>query len=221
MSKTLDLRPFPLFLPGPLDRPAAQAWLDGQPEAIRRVTYIDESGSLMQKPVIDAGAFVDPSALLIGGMIVSPGCYIGPKAVIRLDENDVPEPLIIGRESNVQDFALIHSHTTSIGKRVIVAHQAVVHGATVEDEAALYIQAVADGGTTIGRGSFLDQGSYVGKSIRLAPRRYVAPGVKVLTQGQADELPPVPDTIERIRLHVLELNALHVERHLACAPDGG
>jgi carbonic anhydrase/acetyltransferase-like protein (isoleucine patch superfamily) len=216
------LKPFPLFLEKPLCHADALEWLKGQPEDVRRVTYVDPDGVLMQKPVIEEGTYVDPSAFLIGGMILRSGCYIGPQAVIRLDENNVAEPLILGVESNIQDFALVHSNTTKMGERVIVAHQAIVHGAIIEDDVALYIQAVADGGgTVIGRGSFLNQGSYVGKGVKVPAGRHVEPGRIVLTQAEADALPAVPEAVEEVRLHVLELNRLHVKRHLelGCAPD--
>jgi len=217
----MNLRPFPLFVEGVSDRHAAEHWLDQQPNDVRRVTWVDAEGRLMQKPVVDPGSYVDPHALLIGGLIIRTGCYIAPFAVIRLDENNVPEPLIIGEESNIQDHALVHSHTTRIGERVIVAHQAVVHGAVLEDEVTLYIQAVADGnGTVIGRGSFIDQGAYVGKGIKVPPGRLVAPGRKVLTQQEADELPPVPEKLLKIQKQVLQLNKLHVERHLNLVPEG-
>lgn len=210
-----NLKPFPLFPDEPLTHSQALNWLQSQPEDVRLVTYVDPDGLLMQKPVIEEGTYVDPSALLIGGMILRPGCYIGPQAVIRLDENNVAEPLILGAESNIQDFALVHSNTTRIGQRVIIAHQAIVHGAVIEDDVALYIQAVADGGgTVIGKRSFLNQGSYVGKGVKVPPGRHVEPGRRILTQAEADALPAVPEAIEQIRLHVLELNKLHVKRHL-------
>jgi carbonic anhydrase/acetyltransferase-like protein (isoleucine patch superfamily) len=217
----MNLRSFPLFVEGVDNREAAERWLDDQTGEVRRVTWVDADGRLMQKPVVEPGSYVDPCALLIGGLIIRPGCYIAPFAVIRLDENNVPEPLIVGEQSNIQDHALVHSHTTRIGNRVIVAHQAVVHGAVLEDEVTLYIQATADGnGTVIGRGSFLDQGAYVGKGIKVPAGRHVAPGRKVLTQPEADALPPVPEKLVEIQKHVLELNRLHVERHLQLVPEG-
>ena len=217
----MNLRPFPLFIDEVTDRDAAERWLDKQPQDVRRVTWVDAEGRLMQKPVVDPGSYVDPHALLIGGLIIRPGCYIAPFAVVRLDENNVPDPLIVGAESNIQDHALVHSHTTRIGDRVIVAHQAVVHGAVLEDDVTLYIQAGADGnGTVIGRGSFLNEGSYVGKGIKVPPGRHVAPGQKVLTQAEADALPPVPEKLVEIQKHVLELNQLHVRRHLKLIPEG-
>jgi carbonic anhydrase/acetyltransferase-like protein (isoleucine patch superfamily) len=217
----MNQRSFPLFLEEAATREAAERWLDRQTRDVRRVTWVDADGRLMQKPVVEPGSYVDPRALLIGGLIIRPGCYIAPFAVIRLDENNVAEPLLVGAESNIQDQALVHSHTTRIGNRVIVAHQAIVHGAVLEDEVTLYIQATADGdGTVIGRGSFLNQGAYVGKGVKIPPGRHVAPGRKVLTQKEADQLPPVPEQLAEIQKHVLELNRLHVKRHLQMVPEG-
>ena len=194
----------------------AREWLQTQSEAVRRVTRVDGQGRLVQEPVVEDGAWVDPTARLIGGMIIGAGCYVGPYAVIRLDEKPTPEPLVIGRGSNVQDGAVIHSTTQRIGSRVIVAHQAIVHGAIVEDDVTIYIQAVVDGGgSVIGRGAFLHQGSYVGKGIRLPAGRYVPPGAKILTQADADALGPVPDALLHVREHVLESNDAHVQRYLS------
>ena len=194
----------------------ARLWLDAQSEAVRRVTRIESGGRLVQEPVIEEGAFVDPTARLIGGMIICAGCYVGPYAVIRLDEKPSPEPLVIGRGSNVQDCAVIHSTTQRIGSRVIVAHQAIVHGAIVEDDVTVYIQAVVDGGgTVIGRGAFLHQGCYVGKGVRVPDGRYVPPGAKILAQAEADALGPVPEPLLRVRAHVLESNDAHVKRYLS------
>jgi carbonic anhydrase/acetyltransferase-like protein (isoleucine patch superfamily) len=191
-------------------------WLEAQSEAVRRVTRIDASGRLLQEPVVEDGAWVDPTARLIGGMIIGAGCYVGPYAVIRLDEKPTPEPLIIGRGSNVQDCAVIHSTTQRIGSRVIIAHQAIVHGAVVEDGVTIYIQAVVDGGGAIvGRGAFLHQGCYVGKGVRVPAGRYVEPGRKILTQAEADALGPVPEALLHVREHVLESNDAHVRRYLS------
>jgi len=202
--------------PGALgSRDDARRWLDAQSEAVRRVTRIDPRGRLVQEPVVEDGAWVDPTARLIGGMIIGASCYVGPYAVIRLDEKPTSEPLIIGRGSNVQDCAVIHSTTQRIGSRVIVAHQAIVHGAIVEDDVTIYIQAVVDGGAIIGRGAFLHQGCYVGKGVRVPEGRYVEPGRKLLAQADADALGPVPEALLHVREHVLESNDAHVKRYLS------
>ena len=206
-------RSYPLFL-NEISSETQIDWLAKQSEDIRKVTSITNNDILVQTPFIQNDAYVDPTALLIGGMIISKGCYIGPYAVIRLDEKPSAQPLIIGEDTNLQDGSIVHSTTQNIGSRVIVAHQAIVHGATIEDNVTIYIQAVVDGaGTVIGDGCFIHQGAYVGKGINVPKARYVAPGQRILTQQEADALPPIPDALKAIRAHVMELNALHAKRH--------
>ncbi len=209
-----NIRPFPIEIAKTKTAKEATAWLGAQSKNIQQVTFVTEESVIAQKPVINKEAFVDPTAVLIGGMIINKGCYIGPNAVVRLDEKPDAEPLIIGEYSNIQDSAVVHSTTQSIGANVIVAHQSIVHGAVVEDNVTIYIQAVVDGnGTVLGKGCFLHQGSYVGKGIKVPPKRYVAPGQKVLTQSEADELPEIPEALLHVREHVLELNRKHVITH--------
>ncbi len=209
-----NFRPLVVEIDGVDSLSQAEQWLAFQPESVRAVTSIADGGVIVQRPLARPGAFVDDTAQLIGGIIIEPGCYIGPYAVLRLDEKETIEPMVVGEDSNIQDGAVVHSTTVRIGSRVIVAHQAIVHGAEVEDDVTIYIQAVVDGGgTVIGRGSFLHQGSYVGKGIRIPSERYVEPGRKLLTQSDADALPPVPEELVQIRNHVLEHNRAHVSRH--------
>ncbi len=213
MSVICNQRSHPIHVPGVSSLDDAVRWLADQSDEVKAVTAVDGLGRVTQHPSVHPDSFVDPTAVLIGGIIVRPGCYVGPHAIVRLDEKVGCDPCILGEQSNIQDCAIVHAQTSSIGRRVIVAHQAIVHGATVEDDVTLYIQAVADGDTVLGSGSFLHQGSYVGKGLRLAPGRYVAPGQRVLTQADADQLPEVPDELKRIREAVLEHNRGHVLSH--------
>jgi len=88
-------------------------------------------------PVIHSSAFVDPTAIICGKVIIEENVFIGPYAVIRADElNDKGDmdPIIIGAESNIQDGVVIHSKSgasVKVGKRVSVAHRAIVHGPCV------------------------------------------------------------------------------------------
>jgi carbonic anhydrase/acetyltransferase-like protein (isoleucine patch superfamily) len=85
-------------------------------------------------PVVHESAFVDPTAILCGKIIVEENVFIGPYAVIRADERTEQgdmKPIIIGAESNIQDGVVIHSKSgaeVTIGRRVSVAHRAIVHG---------------------------------------------------------------------------------------------
>ncbi len=217
MSVICNQRSHPIDVPGVEGLEEAVRWLAAQSDEVRAVTAVDGLGRVSQHPSVHPESFVDPTAVLIGGILVRRGCYIGPHAIVRLDEKVGCEPCILGERSNIQDCAIVHAQTSRIGRRVIVAHQAIVHGATVEDDVTLYIQAVADGDTVLGRGCFLHQGSYVGSGLTLAPGRFVAPGQRVLTQAEADRLPEVPDELEAIREAVLENNRCHVFSHRVLA----
>jgi carbonic anhydrase/acetyltransferase-like protein (isoleucine patch superfamily) len=213
MTDVRNVRSHPIDVPGVDSLATAMEWLGRQSEAVRAVTTVDGDGRLRQRPVIDPGSFVDPTAVLIGGIVIRRACYVGPYAVIRLDEQTGFDPFVLDESSNIQDCAIVHAQTARIGRRVIVAHQAIVHGATVEDDVTIYIQAVVDGDTVLGSGCFLHQGSYVGKGLRLGPGRYVAPGQKVMSQAEADALPEVPAALLEVRAAVLEHNRQHVHSH--------
>jgi carbonic anhydrase/acetyltransferase-like protein (isoleucine patch superfamily) len=79
---------------------------------------------------------------LCGKIIVEENVFIGPYAVIRADERDQNghiQPILIGAESNIQDGVVVHSKSGAaviIGKRVSVAHRAIVHGPCVVGDGA-------------------------------------------------------------------------------------
>lgn len=89
------------------------------------------SGSL---PVVSESAFIDPTAIICGKVIIEDNVFIGPYAVIRADEVDETggmEPIIIKRDSNIQDGVVIHSKSgaaVTVGERTSIAHRSIVHG---------------------------------------------------------------------------------------------
>lgn len=195
---------------------AAKTWLAQQSASVQTVSAVDDAGLIHQHPVWSSSAYVDPAARLIGGMIISEDCFIGPYAVIRLDEVVDPEPLVVGRCTSIQDCAVIHANSKEVGENVIVAHQAVVHGARICNDATLYIQAVADGdNTVIGEGAFLHQGCYVGHNIQIHPQTLVPPGAKILTQEAANNLEMVPASLREMHDRIVADNQAHARRYLA------
>ena len=86
-------------------------------------------------------------------------------AIIRADNT----PIIIGDESNFQDGAIGHSDPgapLTLGARVTVGHQAILHGCTVEDEALIGMGARILNGAVIGAQCIVGAGALVteGKS---------------------------------------------------------
>lgn len=88
-------------------------------------------------PQVSAHAYIDNTAILCGKVIVEDNVFIGPYAVIRADEVNEKgemEPIIIRKDSNVQDGVVIHSKAgarVEIGERTSVAHRSIIHGPCV------------------------------------------------------------------------------------------
>ena len=87
-------------------------------------------------PQLGPGAWAAPSADLIGDVRLGARASIWFGAVIRADNTAI----LIGEESNVQDGAVGHSDPgapLTIGARVTVGHQAILHGCTIGDSALI------------------------------------------------------------------------------------
>src|SRR6478735_12365763 len=87
-------------------------------------------------PSIGPDAWVAPSADLIGDVRLGARASVWFGAVIRADNT----PILLGEESNFQDGAIGHSDPgapLTIGARVTVGHQAILHGCTIGDEALI------------------------------------------------------------------------------------
>lgn len=92
-------------------------------------------------PEVSEKAFIDPTAIICGNVIIEDNVFVGPYAVIRADEvNDEGnmEPIIIKKDSNIQDGVVIHSKAGAeviIGARTSIAHRTIIHGpCTVGDD---------------------------------------------------------------------------------------
>ncbi len=84
-------------------------------------------------PTLEPGAWAAPSADLIGDVRLGARASIWFGAVVRADNT----PIVIGEETNLQDGAVGHSDPgapLSIGARVTIGHQAIVHGCTIADD---------------------------------------------------------------------------------------
>jgi len=112
------------------------------------------------KPEIHESTFVDETAVVIGNVKIGKNCGVFPCAVIRGDENSIE----IGEGSNIQDCCILHvdaDHKLTIGKNVSIGHGAMVHGATIEDESLIGINATVLNGAKIGRGSVVGANALV------------------------------------------------------------
>ena len=139
-------------------------------------------------PSVNPTAWVAPSADLIGDVRLGDRCSVWFGAVIRADNT----PIILGDETNFQDGAIGHSDPgapLTLGARVTVGHQAILHGCTVEDEALIGMGARILNGAVIGRQCIVGAGSLITEGKIFEPRSLIvgspARAVRQLGEEQA------------------------------------
>ena len=62
-------------------------------------------------PKVSEKAFIDSTAIVCGHVVIEDNVFVGPYAVIRADEVDergTMLPIIIKKDSNIQDGVVIH-----------------------------------------------------------------------------------------------------------------
>ena len=88
-------------------------------------------------------------------------CTVWYNAVIRGDVNSIR----IGDDTNIQDGVVIHAtyqtHATTIGNRVSIGHNAIVHGCTIEDEVLIGMGSIVMDGCVVENGSIIAAGAVV------------------------------------------------------------
>jgi carbonic anhydrase/acetyltransferase-like protein (isoleucine patch superfamily) len=156
-------------------------------------------------PLIAPTAWVAEGAQVIGRVELCDQASVWFNAILRGDN----EWIRIGEGSNVQDGAILHTdmgHPLSVGARVTIGHQAMLHGCTVGDGSLIGIQAVVLNGARIGRGCLIGAGALVTEGKEIPDHSLVmgSPGKVVRTLGpeQLDQLQRSAQSyIDRARLY--------------------
>ena len=109
------------------------------------------------------------NATIVGDVVMGRDCTVWFNAVIRGDVNSIR----IGDRVNIQDGAVIHctyqKSKTSIGNYVSIAHNAVVHGCTIEDKVLVGMGAIIMDGAVIGTGSIIAAGAIITQNTVVPP----------------------------------------------------
>jgi carbonic anhydrase/acetyltransferase-like protein (isoleucine patch superfamily) len=119
-------------------------------------------------PSVHSTAFIAPTATLVGDVIVEEGASVWYGAVIRADY----APVVVRRGANIQDGAVLHGPpglTTDVGAGATVAHNCVVHGATLGDECLIANGSIVLDGALIGARALIAAGSVVASGANIAP----------------------------------------------------
>ncbi|MCM2391621.1 gamma carbonic anhydrase family protein [Streptomyces albipurpureus] len=124
-------------------------------------------------PNIDPAAFTAPTSVVIGDVTMAAGASLWYHAVLRADLG----PIVIGADSNIQDNCSVHvdpGHPVTVGERVSVGHNAVLHGCTVEDGVLIGMGATVLNGAHIGAGSLVAAQALVPQGMQIPPGSLVA-----------------------------------------------
>ncbi|MEU8628939.1 gamma carbonic anhydrase family protein [Streptomyces sp. NPDC048669] len=138
-----------------------------------------------KEPEIDASAFTAPTSVVIGEVTMAAGSSLWYHAVLRADCG----PIVIGAGSNIQDNCSVHvdpGFAVTVGERVSVGHNAVLHGCTVEDDVLIGMGATVLNGAHIGAGSLVAAQALVPQGMRVPPGSLVA-GVPAKVKRQLTE----------------------------------
>ena len=141
-----------------------------------------------KSPTIGKNVFIAPTAVVVGDVEIGDGASIWYGSVIRGDS----APIRIGRDTNIQDNCTIHVDAdvpVRIGEAVVVGHNAVVHGCTIEDLCLIGIGAVVLNHARVRTGSIVAAGAVVREKQSVGPRELAA-GIpaKIRKQLPADIL---------------------------------
>ncbi len=144
-----------------------------------------------QAPTFGEGSWAAPSADLIGDVRIGRRASIWFGAVIRADNT----PIIIGDEANVQDGSVGHSDPgapLTIGARVTVGHQAILHGCSVGEGALIGMGARILNGAVIGDQCLVGAGALVTEGKKFDPRVLIvgspARAIRALTEAEVAAL---------------------------------
>lgn len=146
--------------------------------------------------LIHPNTFIAPNAVVVGRVTIGAESSVWFGVVIRGDA----EAVMIGAQTNIQDGCILHADLGEpcvLGTRVSLGHGAIVHAATVEDEALIGIRATVLNGARVGHGSFVAAGALIPPG-RIIPPHSLVMGVpgKVVRAVNADDRARIQHTAD-------------------------
>jgi gamma-carbonic anhydrase len=127
-----------------------------------------------KKPLWGENCWFAPNATIVGDVSMGKDCTVWFNAVVRGDVNSI----VIGERVNIQDGAVIHctyqKTKTIIGNYVSIAHNAIVHGCTIEDKVLVGMGAIIMDGAVIGAGSIIAAGAIITQNTIVPPNSVYA-----------------------------------------------
>ena len=142
-----------------------------------------------KEPEIGLNCYIADNVVIIGDVIIGDNCSLWYNAVIRGDVNYIR----IGNDVNIQDGAVIHCNykdsVSILHDRVSVGHNAIVHGATIEEDVIIGMGAIVMDHAVVGHSSIIAAGAVVTKNTIIEPGSvYGGAPAKLIKKYNPDEL---------------------------------
>ena len=120
-------------------------------------------------PEMGKNIYLAENATIIGDVIIGDDCSIWFNTVLRGDVNSIR----IGNRVNVQDGTVIHTlyqkSVSIIGDDVSIGHNAIIHGAKIENGALIGMGAIVLDHAVVGEGAIIAAGSVVLSGTQVEP----------------------------------------------------
>ena len=117
---------------------------------------------------IDKSVFIAEGAKVIGNVTIKEDSSVWFNAVIRGDSSTIE----IGKRSNVQDNAVIHTSRNSkvvVGDNVTIGHGAIVHGCSIGNNVLIGMGAIVLDNAVIGDNCIIGAGSLITQNKVIPP----------------------------------------------------
>ncbi len=129
---------------------------------------------LGKSPQFGEDCYLAENATIIGDVICGDNCSFWFQSVVRGDVHFIK----MGDRVNIQDGAVIHAtyqkSPTTIGNDVSIAHNAIVHGCTIEDQVLIGMGAIVMDDAHIGSNCIIAAGSIVLQNTIVEPNSIYA-----------------------------------------------
>jgi carbonic anhydrase/acetyltransferase-like protein (isoleucine patch superfamily) len=133
---------------------------------------VPESKEGILKPKIHASVFIADGARIYGDVEIGEGSSVWFNAVIRGDEGKIS----IGRHTNIQDNAVIHSDMdvdVKIGDEVTIGHGAIIRGCRIGNNSMVGMNSTVMTNAEIGDYSIIGANTFVPYDKKFPPRSLV------------------------------------------------
>ena len=148
----------------------------------------------------ESGVWIAPTATVIGKVHLRRNSSVWWGAVLRGDYDTIR----VGEATNIQDNCVIHTDAdfpVTLGKRVTIGHNAVVHGCTIGDNSLIGINSTVLNGVEIGKNCLVGSNTLLTEGREIPDGMLVlgSPGrvVRKLSAGEITELRAISDRYVR------------------------